>query len=497
MAVALALTKLRFSLPYKAARTSALALLELHVVARREARSENDSIASVPQAPYASTTMGMQIHPSSLIIYIVFSLLISPLQPPTNFSVIVSNTSNTTFLLSWGAPFSLDVTDSPDIYNYTLCTNITIYGCRNISSNPDCIFSGTNQCNSSVDFTDHSLNGTNGEQNDSILFTFFAVNGAGNGTKANFTYLFKKESGENLAPSQTEQKSKNIVPTMTTLLSNHKSENLILEFAVPVVVCILIVGVLIIVIVIKRHGTKRTSSDVVVSTEKLQLQIKFKPRIQIPEAILMLNVIQLSPFLLPIMRFSTVNPFFAFASTITPQCTKLSPTVLVHETIEAECNLDNSHILKDDQSYTDSTNDEQDDCVSNKVAGPIIFEATTAFVENGPPWMPLTVNIQQCEWLPWDRLPFYTTGKASPYRKQWPQKRSREVSVSGRYDYWLWFYKNMHNFSCASYLGFLKDAGPAQLLEGGSIGVELADLSCKVCCTSLVTRLIYDGRAVG
>ena len=52
----LALTKLRFSLPYKAARTSVLALLEL--VARREARSENDSIASVPQAPYASTTMG-------------------------------------------------------------------------------------------------------------------------------------------------------------------------------------------------------------------------------------------------------------------------------------------------------------------------------------------------------------------------------------------------------------------------------------------------------
>ena len=64
MAVALALTKLRFSQPYKAARTSALALLEL--VARREAGSEDDSIASVPQAPYASTTMGTQTHPSSL-----------------------------------------------------------------------------------------------------------------------------------------------------------------------------------------------------------------------------------------------------------------------------------------------------------------------------------------------------------------------------------------------------------------------------------------------
>ena len=64
MATALALTKQRFSLPYSSARTTALALLEL--VARREARSAKDSIASVPQAPYASTTMGTQTHPSSL-----------------------------------------------------------------------------------------------------------------------------------------------------------------------------------------------------------------------------------------------------------------------------------------------------------------------------------------------------------------------------------------------------------------------------------------------
>ena len=30
---------------------------------------------------------------------------------------------------------------------------------------------------------------------DPIHFTFFAVNGAGNGSKANFTYSFKMESG--------------------------------------------------------------------------------------------------------------------------------------------------------------------------------------------------------------------------------------------------------------------------------------------------------------
>ena len=112
---------------------------------------------------------------------------------PYDFSVAMSNTSNTTFLLSWRAPLSLDVTDSPDIFYYTLCANITIYGCRTISSDPDCTFPRT--CMSSVDFTHPSLNGTNGGQNktimdygDPIYFTFFAVNGAGSGE--NNTYLF-------------------------------------------------------------------------------------------------------------------------------------------------------------------------------------------------------------------------------------------------------------------------------------------------------------------
>ena len=46
IAVAFALTRLRFSLPYRLFRTAALALLEL--VARREARHDNDSMASAP-----------------------------------------------------------------------------------------------------------------------------------------------------------------------------------------------------------------------------------------------------------------------------------------------------------------------------------------------------------------------------------------------------------------------------------------------------------------
>ena len=38
----------------------------LELVARREARRDSDSMASAPQAPYTSTTMGTQTHPSSL-----------------------------------------------------------------------------------------------------------------------------------------------------------------------------------------------------------------------------------------------------------------------------------------------------------------------------------------------------------------------------------------------------------------------------------------------
>ena len=113
--------------------------------------------------------------------------LLGPLDAPYNVSVARSNRS---FNLSWGAPFSLHVMGYPDIFNYTLCTNITIYGCKTIPSDPNCTFPRT--CTSSVDFTDPSLNGTNKtimDYGDTIVFTFFAINGAGNGNMANFTYL--------------------------------------------------------------------------------------------------------------------------------------------------------------------------------------------------------------------------------------------------------------------------------------------------------------------
>ena len=114
--------------------------------------------------------------------------LLGPLDAPYNFLVSRYNTS---FILSWGAPFSLDVTGyTADIFFYTLCINITIYGCKTIPSDPDCTFPRT--CTSSVDFTDPLLNGANKtimDYGDRIMFKFFAINGAGNGNVANFLYL--------------------------------------------------------------------------------------------------------------------------------------------------------------------------------------------------------------------------------------------------------------------------------------------------------------------
>ena len=120
--------------------------------------------------------------------YMTYAInLIGPLDAPYNFSAAIKNT---TFILSWGAPFSLNVTGyTADIFYYTLCTNITIYGCKTIPSDPDCTFPRT--CTSSVDFTDPSLNGTNKtimDYGDPILLTMAAMNGAGIGNMTEYIY---------------------------------------------------------------------------------------------------------------------------------------------------------------------------------------------------------------------------------------------------------------------------------------------------------------------
>ena len=121
--------------------------------------------------------------------------LLGILDAPYNFSV---TSSNTTFLFSWGAPFSLDVTDySPDILHYILCSNISTYECKRIPINADCTFPSI--CPLSLDFSDPLV--TRGQNHiiaeyDSVIeFTFSAVNGAGNGNAATAAYIGMTKTG--------------------------------------------------------------------------------------------------------------------------------------------------------------------------------------------------------------------------------------------------------------------------------------------------------------
>ena len=114
---------------------------------------------------------------------------------PYNFFVTFSNT---TFLFFWGAPFSLDVTDySPDILHYILCSNLSTYECKQIPSNPDCTFQSV--CTMSLDVNDSLANGGRDliviDYGSVIEFTFFAVNGAGNGNVATATYIGMIKTG--------------------------------------------------------------------------------------------------------------------------------------------------------------------------------------------------------------------------------------------------------------------------------------------------------------
>ena len=99
-----------------------------------------------------------------------------------------------TFVFSWGAPFSLNVTNySSNVFYYVACTNVTMYGCRAIPSN--CAYPRV--CTYAVDFTEpqsqvSQMNRTKLPllKDQAIVFSLFAVNGAGNGTAATAMYLF-------------------------------------------------------------------------------------------------------------------------------------------------------------------------------------------------------------------------------------------------------------------------------------------------------------------
>ena len=116
------------------------------------------------------------------------------LPPPLQFNV---SSTNTTIVLSWVAPPSLEVSTPPTISHYVLGNNVTNIT-KTISNPPGC--RPNVPCNSSLNLSDPSLvinNGFYGEQNTTvldyngtILFTLFAVNGAGDGNSTTRTCIY-------------------------------------------------------------------------------------------------------------------------------------------------------------------------------------------------------------------------------------------------------------------------------------------------------------------
>ena len=116
------------------------------------------------------------------------------LPPPQQFQM---NFSNIYVTLSWVAPDSLHVSTPPTISHYVLSNNLT-NGTKTIN-NPTC--NPLAYCNYSFDLRDPFFtcvgcyggeNMTILDYNGTILFTFFAVNGAGNGNATTFTYIVLK-----------------------------------------------------------------------------------------------------------------------------------------------------------------------------------------------------------------------------------------------------------------------------------------------------------------
>ena len=118
------------------------------------------------------------------------------LSPPQQFYVY---STNTTLVVSWVAPPSLEVSTPPTISHYILGNNVTNIT-KTISNPPGC--RPAMPCNSSLNLSDPSFlinNESNGEQNTTILdyngtiqFTFFAINGAGNGNSTTCIYITPK-----------------------------------------------------------------------------------------------------------------------------------------------------------------------------------------------------------------------------------------------------------------------------------------------------------------
>ena len=128
----------------------------------------------------------------NVLLYIFTGIL----PPPQQFQMTFSNIYVT---LSWVLPDSLHVSTPPTISHYVNLTNGTKTFNNPTTCNP------LASCNNSFNLMDPFFtcvrcyggeNTTILDYNGTILFTFFAVNGAGNGNATTFTYIVPKETSQ-------------------------------------------------------------------------------------------------------------------------------------------------------------------------------------------------------------------------------------------------------------------------------------------------------------
>ncbi|KAL5503279.1 hypothetical protein EMCRGX_G010202 [Ephydatia muelleri] len=108
---------------------------------------------------------------------------------PSEFSVRL--TTSTSFVYFWRPPFSLNITRSSVAFFYHICTNVSMLKCSDVTDAAECDF--TSICNRTINFTNMI---TNVEaiclMQTPVLFTIFAVNGAGIGNSS--YYIFDPKS---------------------------------------------------------------------------------------------------------------------------------------------------------------------------------------------------------------------------------------------------------------------------------------------------------------
>ncbi|KAL5469155.1 hypothetical protein EMCRGX_G030367 [Ephydatia muelleri] len=155
--------------------------------------------------------------------------------------------SNSTVSLSWVAPDSLHVSTPPTISHYVLSNNLT--NGTKIFNNPTTC-NPLASCNYSLDLRDPFFttdgNTTMLDYNGAVEFTLLAVNGAGNGNAATFTYIMPRSIPTDV-PNQTVPAAEN---TSSTPASNNTTSAVYLYGIVIVASVCAVLGTMIVVVLV-------------------------------------------------------------------------------------------------------------------------------------------------------------------------------------------------------------------------------------------------------